>query len=305
MTLLRTRTPPPGEKWGGVNRAGWRPAVTHELRYPLVRFRRLRDAGRAAGGDHLGSARHSRQAGKRTAPSLPASQKSDAICVDAVIDFCAVASRWACWTWTATTTPCWPSSTRPWRRDLSARAPATSSCRPRRPRSSSRNSRYAIADSRSPVPCRAGQWRTLPRRPQEYFPRHERVAPKLNWEMEQLGYPAAKLEISRWRELSAGRRSPLSSARTEKPPARWAQSYGGGGGSGSSSAIRRDRDAQAITKIRSDPDFELPFLCIEDDHRKPSLYMTPPLPAPLCHDYIAGPNFWKTSGSCGRWLRRA
>ncbi|XP_072971292.1 cytokinin riboside 5'-monophosphate phosphoribohydrolase LOG1 [Typha angustifolia] len=31
---------------------------------------------------------------------------------------------------------------------------------------------------------------------EEYFPRHERVASKLNWEMEQLGY-SSKIEISR------------------------------------------------------------------------------------------------------------
>ncbi|XP_020115193.1 cytokinin riboside 5'-monophosphate phosphoribohydrolase LOG1 isoform X1 [Ananas comosus] len=31
---------------------------------------------------------------------------------------------------------------------------------------------------------------------EEYFPRHERVASKVNWEMEQFGYPA-KFEISR------------------------------------------------------------------------------------------------------------
>lgn len=39
---------------------------------------------------------------------------------------------------------------------------------------------------------------------QDYIPRHERVASKVNWEMEQLGYPP-KLDIARWsddRELN-------------------------------------------------------------------------------------------------------
>lgn len=32
---------------------------------------------------------------------------------------------------------------------------------------------------------------------QDYVPRHESVAPKLNWQMEQLGYPEEEYNISR------------------------------------------------------------------------------------------------------------
>ncbi|XP_064990944.1 probable cytokinin riboside 5'-monophosphate phosphoribohydrolase LOGL10 isoform X1 [Musa acuminata AAA Group] len=50
-------------------------------------------------------------------------------------------SLWACSTWTATTTPCWPSSTRPWRTASSSHISATSSSPPPPPMTSSKSSR--------------------------------------------------------------------------------------------------------------------------------------------------------------------